>query len=78
MTAISETGRITLGCAGIYNENQLIEWKKITDFIHKNTQTKIGIQLGHSGRKGALKNLGKAMNRWKTLGINFRFSYSIQ
>ncbi|HCQ12725.1 bifunctional salicylyl-CoA 5-hydroxylase/oxidoreductase [Flavobacterium sp.] len=55
MTAVSETGRITLGCAGIYNENQLIEWKKINDFIHKNTQTKIGIQLGHSGRKGATK-----------------------
>lgn len=55
LTAISETGRITLGCAGIYNDNQLVEWKKITDFIHKNTQAKIGIQLGHSGRKGATK-----------------------
>jgi anthraniloyl-CoA monooxygenase len=55
MTAVSETGRITLGCAGIYNENQIIEWKKINDFIHKNTHTKTGIQLGHSGRKGASK-----------------------
>ena len=55
MTAISETGCITLGCTGIYNENQIVEWKKITDFIHQNTQTKIGIQLGHSGRKGATK-----------------------
>ena len=55
MTAISETGRITLGCAGIYNENQLLEWKRINDFIHQNTQTKIGIQLGHSGRKGCSK-----------------------
>jgi anthraniloyl-CoA monooxygenase len=54
MTAVSEIGRITLGCAGIYNENQIIEWKRITDFIHQNTQTKIGIQLGHSGRKGAI------------------------
>ena len=55
MTAVSETGRITLGCTGIYNENQIDEWKKINDFIHKNTQTKIGVQLGHSGRKGATK-----------------------
>lgn len=55
MTAISETGRITLGCTGIYNENQMVEWNKINDFIHKKTQTKIGIQLGHSGRKGATK-----------------------
>lgn len=55
MTAVSETGRITLGCAGIYNENQMVEWKRIADFIHKNTHTKIGIQLGHSGRKGDSK-----------------------
>lgn len=55
MTAVSETGRITLGCAGIYNQEQITNWKKTTNFIHKNTQTKIGIQLGHSGRKGAIK-----------------------
>ncbi len=55
MTAISENGRITDGCAGIYTENQIIEWKRITDFIHQYTQTKIGIQLGHSGRKGCSK-----------------------
>jgi len=54
MTAISETGRITLGCAGLYTQEQTIAWKKITDFIHENTKTKIGIQLGHSGRKGAV------------------------
>jgi len=55
MTAISENGRITEGCAGIYNENQIENWKRITNFIHQNTSTKIGIQLGHSGRKGATK-----------------------
>ena len=55
MTAVSETGRITLGCAGIYAKEQIVTWKKITDFIHQNTQTKVGIQLGHSGRKGAIK-----------------------
>jgi len=55
MTAISETGRITEGCAGIYNAEQVNQWKKITDFIHNNTSSKIGIQLGHSGRKGATK-----------------------
>lgn len=54
MTAVSPTGKITLGCAGIWNNNQIVEWKKITDFIHQNSASKIGIQLGHSGRKGAL------------------------
>ena len=62
MTAISETGRITLGCGGIYTKEQLVKWKKITDFIHKNTQTKIGIQLGHSGRKGATKKPWEGTN----------------
>ncbi len=62
MTAVSPTGRITLGCAGNYNENQVIEWKKITDFIHQNTQTKIGIQLGHSGRKAAIKKPWERQN----------------
>ncbi len=62
MTAISETGRITLGCAGLYNDNQVHAWKKITDFIHRHTSTKIGIQLGHSGRKGAVKKPWEATN----------------
>jgi anthraniloyl-CoA monooxygenase len=62
MTAVSETGRITLGCTGIYTEEQLVDWKKITDFIHQNTQTKIGIQLGHSGRKGATKKPWEGQN----------------
>lgn len=62
MTAVSETGRITLGCAGIYNENQIIAWKRINDFIHRHTHTKTGIQLGHSGRKGAIKKPWEATN----------------
>ena len=73
MTAISETGRITLGCTGIYNENQIVEWKRINDFIHKNTQTKIGIQLGHSGRKGATKKPWETSdleNKWDLISAS--------
>jgi len=62
MTAVDANGRITLGCAGIYNEEQVAEWKKITDFVHENTSTKIGIQLGHSGRKGATKKPWEGTN----------------
>ena len=76
MTAISETGRITLGCAGIWNENQVVEWKKITDFIHQNSKSKIGIQLGHSGRKGALNlpsvgnNIPLEKNNWDLISAS--------
>ncbi|WP_026704766.1 oxidoreductase [Flavobacterium soli] len=62
MTAISKTGRITLGCAGIYSKEQVVEWKNLIDFIHKNTSTKIGIQLGHSGRKGSIKKPWEGSN----------------
>jgi len=62
MTAISETGRITLGCTGIYTQEQVVKWKNIIDFIHKNTAAKIGIQLGHSGRKGATKKPWEGQN----------------
>ncbi|MFY0481342.1 FAD-dependent monooxygenase [Flavobacterium sp. PLA-1-15] len=62
MTAISETGKITLGCAGIYTKEQIVEWKNLTEFIHKNTKTKIGIQLGHSGRKGSIKKPWEGTN----------------
>ena len=55
MTAVSETARITYGCTGIYTPEQITAWKRITDFIHQYTPTKIGIQLGHSGRKGCSK-----------------------
>lgn len=55
MTAISETGRITEGCAGIYTSEQVKAWNRITNFIHNQSSTKIGIQIGHSGRKGATK-----------------------
>jgi anthraniloyl-CoA monooxygenase len=54
-TAVSNTGRITLGCPGIYTKEQVFSWKRITDFIHRNSTSKIGIQLGHSGRKGAVQ-----------------------
>lgn len=73
MTAVSETGRITLGCAGIYTQEQLVKWKSITDFIHKNTQTKIGIQLGHSGRKGAAKKPWETepiLNPWELISAS--------
>ena len=73
MTAVSENGRITEGCAGIYNQNQIDGWKRITDFIHQYTSTKIGMQLGHSGRKGASKKPCETTfsgNSWELLSAS--------
>lgn len=68
-TAIVPEGRITHKCAGIWNENQTKAWKKIIDFIHQNTETKLGIQLAHAGRKASTWS-GKQLTKeegWQTV-----------
>ncbi|MBX7187833.1 MAG: FAD-dependent monooxygenase [Vicinamibacteria bacterium] len=53
MTDVTPEGRITPGCTGLYDDKQVKPWKRIVEFVHKNSTAKIGIQLGHAGRKGA-------------------------
>jgi anthraniloyl-CoA monooxygenase len=53
MTVASKLGRITSGCAGIYTDEQVEAWKKITSYVHQNSNCKIACQIGHAGRKGS-------------------------
>ncbi|MBL8485596.1 MAG: bifunctional salicylyl-CoA 5-hydroxylase/oxidoreductase [Rhodocyclaceae bacterium] len=53
MTCVSPEGRITPGCAGLWNGAQAEGWKRIVDFVHGNSPAKMGLQLGHSGPKGS-------------------------
>jgi len=55
MVCVSPAGRITPGCAGIYTARQEESWRRIVSFVHDNSRAKIGIQLGHSGRKGSTR-----------------------
>jgi anthraniloyl-CoA monooxygenase len=55
MVCVSDIGRITPGCTGIYTDEQAADWQRITEFVHRESAAKIGIQLGHSGRKGSTK-----------------------
>jgi anthraniloyl-CoA monooxygenase len=55
MVCVSETGRITPGCAGLYEPEHEAAWTRIVDFVHAHSTAKIGLQLGHSGRKGSTK-----------------------
>lgn len=57
MTCVSDTGRITPGCPGLYRSEHETAWKKLTDFVHQETDAKMCCQIGHSGRKGST-NLG--------------------
>ena len=53
MTDISEEARITTGCTGMYDPGHVTAWKRIVDFVHGESPSKIGIQLAHAGRKGS-------------------------
>jgi anthraniloyl-CoA monooxygenase len=55
MTNVSADGRISPGCAGMYKDEHAPAWKKIVDFVHANSNAKIGMQLAHAGRKGSTK-----------------------
>ncbi|HLE47848.1 MAG TPA: bifunctional salicylyl-CoA 5-hydroxylase/oxidoreductase [Candidatus Thermoplasmatota archaeon] len=55
MTDVSREGRISPGCAGMYKDEHVAQWKRVTDFAHKYSDAKMGMQLGHAGRKGSTK-----------------------
>jgi anthraniloyl-CoA monooxygenase len=53
MTDVLPEGRITPGCAGLYTPEHRDAWRRVVAFVHTHTRAKIGMQLGHAGRKGA-------------------------
>ena len=63
MTCVSPEARITLGCTGLWNDEQERAWKRIVDFVHTHSAAKFCLQLGHSGRKGATKLMWEGIDR---------------
>jgi anthraniloyl-CoA monooxygenase len=57
MTDVSREARISTACAGLYQPAHAVAWRRVVEFIHRETPAKVGIQLGHAGRKGATKKL---------------------
>ncbi|MEU3337656.1 bifunctional salicylyl-CoA 5-hydroxylase/oxidoreductase [Streptomyces sp. NPDC006668] len=63
MVCVSAEGRITPGCTGLYTGKQADSWRRITDFVHtRSPGTAIGVQLGHSGRKGSTRLMWEGMD----------------
>ncbi|MEV6808090.1 bifunctional salicylyl-CoA 5-hydroxylase/oxidoreductase [Streptomyces sp. NPDC051132] len=63
MVCVSEEGRITPGCTGLYTGRQATAWRRVTDFVHRHAPgTAIGVQLGHSGRKGSTRPMWEGMD----------------
>jgi anthraniloyl-CoA monooxygenase len=73
MVCVSARGRITPGCAGMYAPEHEAGWRRIVDFVHDRTTARIGLQLGHSGRKGSTRLMWEGMDEplpegnWETM-----------
>ncbi|HET6625288.1 MAG TPA: bifunctional salicylyl-CoA 5-hydroxylase/oxidoreductase [Nocardioidaceae bacterium] len=63
MVCVSPEGRITPGCTGLWNDQQAAGWRRVSDFVHAETETKIGLQLGHSGGKGSTKLMWEGIDQ---------------
>jgi anthraniloyl-CoA monooxygenase len=71
---VSDTGRITPGCTGIWNDDQAMAWRSIAALVHAESAAKVGIQIGHSGRKGSTKLMWEGVDQpldegnWEPVG----------
>jgi anthraniloyl-CoA monooxygenase len=63
MTDVSREGRISPGCTGMYKPEHVAAWGRIVEFVHRHSRARIGMQLGHAGRKGATQFLWVADNQ---------------
>jgi anthraniloyl-CoA monooxygenase len=63
MTCVSPEGRITPGCTGLWNGEQMLAFRRIVDFAHAHSGARLCMQLGHAGRKGSTQ-LGWEQMDW--------------
>ena len=63
MVCVSPEGRISPGCAGLYTAGQEAAWRRIVSFVHDSSAARIGLQLGHSGRKGSTKLMWEGIDQ---------------
>jgi anthraniloyl-CoA monooxygenase len=55
MTCVSPDARITPGCPGLWNDAHTEAWRRITQWVHTQSDAKIAVQIGHAGAKGATR-----------------------
>ncbi|WP_019855894.1 NADH:flavin oxidoreductase/NADH oxidase [Actinopolyspora mortivallis] len=51
-TAVAPEGRISPGDTGLYDDEQVAAWRRITDFVRARGAA-VGVQLAHAGRKAS-------------------------
>lgn len=52
-TGVEAAGRITPGCVGLWNDAQEEAMGRVVAFCRSVGQSKMGLQIGHAGRKGS-------------------------
>jgi anthraniloyl-CoA monooxygenase len=57
MTNVSADARISPGCTGMYADEHVPAWRRIVEFVHTHSDARIGLQLGHAGRKGSTRRM---------------------
>lgn len=55
MTCPTPEARITPGCPGLWTDEQEEAWRRIVEWVHRDSPARIALQLGHSGAKGSTR-----------------------
>lgn len=63
MCAISPEGRVTPTDVGMYDEAQGRVWKELVAQVHAVRGARIGVQLGHAGRRGSTRPRSEGLDR---------------
>src|SRR5690606_12973841 len=53
-TGVEPEGRISPGCTGLYSDENEASMARVVAFCRQHGAAKIGIQLGHAGRKASV------------------------
>jgi 2,4-dienoyl-CoA reductase-like NADH-dependent reductase (Old Yellow Enzyme family) len=61
-TGVTAEGRISLGCTGLYSDANESAMKRVVDLVRTISPIRIGVQLGHAGRKAS------AQRPWEARG----------
>ncbi|HVB26031.1 MAG TPA: FAD-dependent monooxygenase [Ktedonobacteraceae bacterium] len=63
LTAVSSDGRITPDSLGLYSACHATAWQRIVEAAHTGSSAKIGMQIGHAGRRGATRPRDRGLDR---------------
>jgi 2,4-dienoyl-CoA reductase-like NADH-dependent reductase (Old Yellow Enzyme family) len=71
-TGVTPEGRITHGCTGLYSDSNEAAMKRVVDLVRSVSPIRLGIQLGHAGRKASAERPWEGRgplrgNAWETI-----------